>query len=310
MSSSDSEPGDAAPRVVMFAGPNGSGKSTINAAILKDPEFGFVGEYINADDIAKSLKVSMPDATDRERNIEAANQAEQRRLEALKNHRSFAFETVMSTPEKVALLTSAKAAGYDVTLVFVTTNNPELNVARVANRVALGGHAVEPEAIRQRYASTMQLLPCALEHADNAILVDNSASQPVMVAQKDSGRLERLVDQAPDWFNTIEESMQTRARSRDVMETAFRGKPGSDQAVLVDADASNGRTYEGPLLAVTDHHALQQVRTARFVIHDRSLLIPQELTLEKTSSSIRYAYEKGKLAQPSQDVTQKRSLKL
>lgn len=310
MSSSDFEPGDAAPRVVMFAGPNGSGKSTINAAILKDPEFGFVGEYINADDIARSLKTSMPDATDRERNIEAANQAEQRRLEALKNHRSFAFETVMSTPEKVALLTSAKAAGYDVTLVFVTTNNAELNVARVANRVALGGHAVEPDAIRQRYAGAMQLLPCALEHADSAILVDNSGSQPVTVALKDSGQLERLVDRAPDWFNAIEASVQARARSRDVMETTFRGKPGSDQAILVDADASNGRIYDGPLLAVADHHALQQVRTARFVIHDRSLLIPQELTLEKTSSSIRYAYEKGKLAQPSQDAAQKRSLKL
>lgn len=90
------------PHVIIAAGPNGSGKSTIvTEQFLENPESAFHGEYINADEIAKTLEAQIPDYI--ERNICAAGIAEQRRIEAIKEGRSFAFETVMSTPEKVVL---------------------------------------------------------------------------------------------------------------------------------------------------------------------------------------------------------------
>lgn len=187
-------------RVIVFAGPNGSGKSTINQEFLNDPNSGFDGEYINADDIAKTLTHSHADAY--ARNVRAAEIAEERRNDALANGRTFAYETVMSTPEKVAILTQAKAKGYEVTLVFVTTEDARINVARVANRVAMNGHPVDPAAIVKRYESTMNLLPMAVEHADKAYIFDNSREALMLVATKDQRGLTVLnIPEPPQWLH-------------------------------------------------------------------------------------------------------------
>jgi predicted ABC-type ATPase len=76
-------------------------------------------------------------ADPRECNIAAAQEVERQRLELLQSGQSLAFETVMSTPEKVALLSQARERGYEVTLVFVTTSDPDINVSRVANRLPI-----------------------------------------------------------------------------------------------------------------------------------------------------------------------------
>ncbi len=75
-------------RAIVFAGPNGSGKSTITTAAVENPAL-FKGEYINADAIAKSLEKDISNY--RERNLKAANIAEERRLAAFKEHRPVAF---------------------------------------------------------------------------------------------------------------------------------------------------------------------------------------------------------------------------
>lgn len=189
-------------RAIVFAGPNGSGKSTITTAMIATPAL-FNCECIHADYIARSLEKDIPDYT--QRNIEAANIAGERRLAAFKEHRAVVFETVMSTPEKFALTTHAKAQGYKVTLVFVTTDDPEKNVQRVINRVSQGGHRVEPDAIRDRYAKTMGLLSAALDHADYARIDDNSSIIPMVVAVKQGAQLDlHNPAQHPAW---VQESM-------------------------------------------------------------------------------------------------------
>jgi hypothetical protein len=59
--------------------------------------------------------------------------------------KTFTFETVMSHRSKVEILQRARDAGYRTYLYFVATEDVEINVARVANRVELGGHAVPVE---------------------------------------------------------------------------------------------------------------------------------------------------------------------
>jgi len=295
--------GELTPRVIVFAGPNGSGKSTINQRVLKDPEMNFQGEYINADDIAKGLEAQIPDPLTR--NIKAAELAEQRREAAIKDGRPFAFETVMSTPEKVGIMTQAKAKGYDVTLVFVTTSDPELNVARVANRVALKGHPVEPETVRRRYDSAMALLPCAVEHADAALVVDNSGTQPIDVALKADGQLQQLATNPPAWVaeklvKPYHEREVSRGKIEKAFETQCAGGNASLPAVLTDADASNGKTYRGKIIEVTAQHALQQTGANKFVVHDRTLSASQALEKGK-QATIGYAYDKGKIVAPALD---------
>jgi len=280
--------GVSAPLVVVFAGPNGSGKSTANASILRD----FQGEYINADDIARSLEKEISDY--RERNIKAAEIAEQRRQQAMQEGRSFAFETVMSTPEKVAILTQAKARGYAVSLVFVTTSDPEINVRRVAHRVVLGGHAVEPDAIRRRYHATMALLPCAVEHADGALIMDNSENKAIDIALKQNGQLLVIAPHPPSWVaDKLLKPCQDRAHSRAQIERAC-----TQPAAIQQADASHGNTYSGKVMAVTPHHVLQQTAAGQFVIHDRALSAPRPYR-KGTAAVISYAYDKGKIATPA-----------
>lgn len=123
----------------------------------------------------------------------------------LKRQASFTFETVMSHPGKVALLKQAREAGYRTYLYYVATDDPAINVSRVANRVALGGHAVPEDKIVERYAKSLELLIPAIQNTNRAYIFDNSTDNAdgkhTWVAEITDGRtLELKVDLIPAWF--------------------------------------------------------------------------------------------------------------
>lgn len=293
--------GERAPTVIVFAGPNGSGKSTTTARVLDDPELKFDGEYINADDIAKGLEGAIADP--QARNLKAAQIAEERRHTALKEGRAFAFETVMSTPGKVALLTEAKAKGYEVTLAFVTTSDPAINVQRVADRVLKGGHDVPADKIASRYHSAMNLLACAVEHADTALIVDNSGTKPRDVAYLiDAQLIEADPSQSPAWVaEKLIKPHQERTQSREQMHAAFLQLQDGQEMKIADADASHGKSYTGKIIEATKHHALQQVGANKCVVHDLALTAPLQLEKGK-SATIGYAYQGGKIIEPTKGM--------
>src|SRR5690606_9510281 len=80
------------------------------------------------------------------------------RQKLLERRVSLSFETVMSSPDKVALLAQAQALGYRTYLYYVATDDPAINVARVQARVQLGGHDVPEGKIPQRYYRSLDLL--------------------------------------------------------------------------------------------------------------------------------------------------------
>lgn len=285
---------EAGPRMIVFAGPNGSGKTTVTNGLRLDSEF--PGIYINADDIARTELGHIVDAN--ERNLHAAELAEQRRMEALENGQPFAFETLMSTPGKLALLQEARSRGFQVELVFITTCDADINVDRVSNRVAQGGHPVEPDKVRERYERAMQLLPCAVELADTADAFDNSGTEPMHVAMKRDNELELLnVGKAPAWVaECLAEPYRERMASRAQLAVACRQAAASAAAGLPvvpqDADISHGMTYVGQVVEVTKHHALQAAGPNVYVVHDLALCPPVSLEKGKTAT-VAYQYEKG-----------------
>jgi predicted ABC-type ATPase len=293
-----SRPNNEAKTVIVFAGPNGSGKSTINARVLSDPALGFDGIYINADDISKTLYGDF--ASPRDRNIAAAQQAEEMRMKCLDNGSSFAFETVMSTPEKVALLSQARARGYDVHLVFVTTQDADINVQRVANRVALGGHDVPTDAIRSRYEAAMRLLPVAIEQATTVLVYDNSVPgrDAVLVAHKMRGAELRVLNnpETPAWaFERLQRDLHTRTESLAALGRALL-KEGFDTASqkLGMAEAAHGLRYEGRIVAITAQHVLQQSGPDNYVMHSRALA-QERAYYVGANVPVTYGYDKGKL---------------
>lgn len=283
---------EAGPRMIVFAGPNGSGKSTVTDGLKLDEEF--PGVYINADDIARTELGHIADVA--QRNLNAAELAEQRRKDALENGQPFAFETVMSTPGKLALLQEAKGKGFQVELVFITTHDADINIARISNRVALGGHQVEPDKVRERYERAMQLLPSAVDLADTADAFDNSGTEPMHVAMKRSQALELVnADKAPAWVaERLAEPYRERMESRKQLAAYQQATVGGAglPTVLKDAEISHGKTYVGPVVEVTKHHALQKAGANVYVVHDRALCPLVSLEKGKTVT-VAYQYEKG-----------------
>jgi predicted ABC-type ATPase len=157
-----------APFLLVIGGPNGSGKSTLVDYLI---EAGIdFGEHINPDEIATRLDLPEP-----ARSRQAQAIADFQRDRCLAGKLSFSFETVMSHPSKVNFMIRADDAGYDVTLYFVCTSDPEINVRRVENRVRRGGHDVPHERIVSRYWRTLELLPHAALVVRRTVLFDNSA---------------------------------------------------------------------------------------------------------------------------------------
>ena len=127
------------------------------------------------------------------------------RVKLLQSRQTFTFETVMSHPGKVALLQQAQQAGYRTYLYYVATDAPEINVSRVANRVALKGHDVPSEKIITRYYKSLELLIEAIRHTNRAYIFDNSSNNAdgthTWLAEITDGRmLELKTHQVPAWF--------------------------------------------------------------------------------------------------------------
>jgi len=125
------------------------------------------------------------------------------RQKLLEQKASFTFETVMSSPDKVKLLERAQSLGYRTYLYYIATDDPAINVSRVRNRVAVGGHPVPEDKITSRYYRSLDLLIEAIRHSNRAYLFDNSAHQHARtwLAEITDGRaLEMKTDWMPGWF--------------------------------------------------------------------------------------------------------------
>lgn len=66
--------------------------------------------------------------------MKAAQEATRLRYQCLKESRSFVFETVFSSPEKLDFLRKAKDVGFFIRSFYVCTETPEINVLRIAQR--------------------------------------------------------------------------------------------------------------------------------------------------------------------------------
>jgi len=225
------------PRVRMFAGPNGSGKSTIKAILNDD----LLGVYINPDEIEKELlangyldfdiygismdkenvikyitsfdfyKVQKSDLEVKENKVIfessiinsylASLCASLIREELLKNKKSFTFETVMSSYDKVEFLKKAQNNGYRTYLYYVATSDVEINFSRVLNRVKLGGHNVPKAKIQSRYYKSLENLYDAIKYSNRAYIFDNSSIKRTWIAEITNAKeVELLSENIPYWF--------------------------------------------------------------------------------------------------------------
>lgn len=162
----------------MIAGPNGAGKTTFAQEYL--PNEAGCPIFVNADLIAEGLSPFRPET--------AAIRAGRLMLQEIAAHvrrgESFAFESTLSGHRYVRLIPKWRRAGYHVKLIFLSLSTPEIAMARVAARVAQGGHPVLEAVIRRRFVTGWRNF-----HERYKFLVDvwahydNSGERPALVEQ-------------------------------------------------------------------------------------------------------------------------------
>src|SRR5207302_8047759 len=106
--------------------------------------------------------------------VAAARHALDASRKHLDNAESFAIETTLAGKTYLRMMLDARKRGFEIVLVYIGTEDVEINLGRIRNRVLAGGHDVPEEDVRRRYKRSYQNLPIAIKRADHSILFDNS----------------------------------------------------------------------------------------------------------------------------------------
>jgi predicted ABC-type ATPase len=163
-------------KIIIVAGPNGAGKTTFARSFL--PAEAELPRFINADLIAAGLAPFAPET--------AAIRAGRLMLEEIgsctRRGESFAFETTLSGLGYLRMIEEWRAAGYRVSLFFLSLPNVETAIARVASRVRQGGHDVPEAVIRRRFAKGLENFERHYKMiVDEWALYDNTGAQPELL---------------------------------------------------------------------------------------------------------------------------------
>ena len=229
------------PRVRMFAGPNGSGKSTLKKLIPPNLVGVYVNADEIEQEIRESGRLNLDPfpfsiveselqcffvqskllekagldvtnqwhlsgtelvfAPETINSYFAAVLADFIRRKLLKSGVSFTFETVMSSFDKIEFLKEAQNAGFRTYLYFVATSDPEINWARIQNRIEKGGHSVPHDKVFDRYHRSIEFLPQALKFSHRAFIFDNSGHSQEWIAEITNGvKLEMRSHLMPVWL--------------------------------------------------------------------------------------------------------------
>ena len=171
-----------AKRIIIIAGPNGAGKTTFAAEFL--PNEGNCPAFVNADLIAAGLNPLGGATVD----VQAG------RLMLRQIHRlvqcggSFAFETTLSGRGYARRIPRWRQLGYRVELMFLWLPTSDMAIARVAQRVAEGGHEVPEAVVRRRYEAGWRNFETLYRQLVDAwALYDNSEAEPRLVAEGSNG---------------------------------------------------------------------------------------------------------------------------
>lgn len=121
----------------------------------------------------------------------------------LERGESFSQETVFSHPSKIAALKHAHELGYRTYLYFVATQNPSINLNRVAIRVAKGGHNVPADKVIGRYERSLAQVREAIPYLSRAYFFDNGGSAMKYLGQysaEDGFAFAMPDEQLPAWL--------------------------------------------------------------------------------------------------------------
>ena len=156
------------PVAVFLLGANGSGKSSLRS-------------YLNLADVQSNID---PDSLNRiakyackqNHQIYASKQAIRLFANAIDNNLNVCMESTLAGRSAMQRISQAKNRGYFVVAYFVGLCDVSINIERVKQRVALGGHDIERDLIIKRYKKSIDNLLNCYQFIDELHVIDNSNS--------------------------------------------------------------------------------------------------------------------------------------
>jgi predicted ABC-type ATPase len=130
-------------RVIVAAGANGVGKTTFALQFLAENNF----EFLNADEIAKVLSAGNPAG----KKISAGKIFFKKIKQTVEQEKSLLLESTLSGRYLQKYFEIWRENDYQIQIVFIFVESPEVSIARIAERVKKGGHFVPDEDVRRRF---------------------------------------------------------------------------------------------------------------------------------------------------------------
>lgn len=166
------------PKLYIISGCNGAGKSTSAYTIL--PEILNCNEFVNADNIAAGISPFSPDTVA----FEAGRIMLQRIDQLVFQGVDFAIETTLSSKSYFFKMQDWQNQGYEIILIYIWLNSPELAFERIADRVNKGGHSMPKEIVLRRYYRGINnLFDFFIPISNYWLIIDNSGAMPEMIAE-------------------------------------------------------------------------------------------------------------------------------
>lgn len=203
------------PVLYVLAGVNGAGKSSVGGYLLEHAGL----TWFNPDTFARELMAGTGCDQD-EANAAAWAEGVRRLDEAVTQGRNHAFETTLGGNTIPARIKAATKS-HDVMVWFCCLSSPDLHIARVKARVAVGGHDIPEAKIRERYPAALENLIALMPYLTHLQVFDNSVEavrgeavpDPVRVAEMEAGKL--------TWPTQIESLQGTPEWAKPLLEAAL-----------------------------------------------------------------------------------------
>ncbi|WP_410950745.1 zeta toxin family protein [Pseudomonas sp. S1(2024)] len=231
-------PSEGRPIAVFYAGTNGSGKSTLRG-LYSDPG---IHMHIDPDSIARHLNPNHPRSMD----VAAGKKAVEFFNLSIENLEPFTMETTLTGKSIIGRMQKAKDAGFTIELRYIGLESADLNVERVANRVAKGGHYIDEKVIRRRYDESRDNFTAASKIANRVAIWDNSSKVAKLCATLEKGVLEIDDSQPlPNWVKVVVESLCVNTLKIQIRN--LKGLPlalGSFTDSLARAEIKSDNSYE------------------------------------------------------------------
>jgi len=137
------------PTIYLIADCNGAGKTTFAKEFL--PKEVKCLRFLNADEIARGLSPFNPSASA----VKAARLLLQEVHDDIRRKQTLALETTLSGKTYIRIFRRARQLGFEIELHYLWLSSPAQAIARVRQRVQLGGHHVPAADIRRRFKRSL-----------------------------------------------------------------------------------------------------------------------------------------------------------